>query len=75
MDGRKKLGIHSILANFYDARALYGDTEYINQLKTMIYEQQKDYPTLLKRLMENVKLLKNAIGPMGQILVEQHGVY
>ncbi|MCM3389233.1 DUF294 nucleotidyltransferase-like domain-containing protein [Ureibacillus chungkukjangi] len=60
---------------FYDARALYGDTEYINQLKTMIYEQQKDYPTLLKRLMENVKLLKNSIGPMGQILVEQHGVY
>ena len=60
---------------FYDARALYGNEDYINQLKTTIYLHQKVHPNLLRRFMENVKLLKNALGPMGQILVEQHGVY
>ena len=60
---------------FYDARALYGSEDYINQLKIKIYQHQFEQPTLLRRLMENVKLFKNAIGPMGQLLVEQHGVY
>lgn len=60
---------------FYDARALYGCDGYIDELKAKIHHYQKKHPTLLKRFMENVKFLKNAIGPMGQILVEQHGVY
>ncbi|MFC7684823.1 DUF294 nucleotidyltransferase-like domain-containing protein [Ureibacillus sp. GCM10028918] len=60
---------------FYDARALFGNKEDIKQLKTMIYQYQKEHPSLLRRFMENVKHLKNSIGPMGQILVEQHGNY
>lgn len=60
---------------FYDARALYGSEDYIKQLKAAIYHYQNDNPTLLMRFMENVKHLKNAIGPMGQLLAEQHGSY
>ena len=60
---------------FYDARALYGNEDHINRLKTTIYLHQKEHPNLLRRFMENVILLKNALGPMGQILVEQHGVF
>ncbi len=60
---------------FYDARVLYGNQQYIQQLKTVIYHYQNDHPSLLRRFMENVKHHKNAIGPMGQILVEQHGIY
>lgn len=60
---------------FYDARVLYGQPSYIKQLKASIYQYQKEHPLLLRRFMENVKHLKNAIGPMGQILVEQHGSY
>lgn len=60
---------------FYDARALYGPEDYIKQLKTEIYRYQKENSALLMRFMANVKHQKNAIGPMGQILVEQHGIY
>ncbi|KGR74692.1 hypothetical protein CD33_16560 [Ureibacillus sinduriensis BLB-1 = JCM 15800] len=60
---------------FCDARVLYGQKEYIKQLKTVIHQYQKEHPILLRRFMENVKHLKNSIGPMGQILVELHGVH
>lgn len=60
---------------FCDARVLYGQEDYIKNLKTVIYQYQEEHPILLRRFMENVKHLKNAIGPMGQILVELHGVY
>ncbi|QCR32761.1 hypothetical protein C1N55_11520 [Lysinibacillus sp. SGAir0095] len=60
---------------FYDARALFGVEDYIRRLKATIHQYQKEHPTTLRRFMENVKHHKNAIGPMGQILVEQHGIY
>jgi len=60
---------------FYDARALFGNEEYIPQLKSYIYHYQLEHPSLLSRFVANVKHFKNAIGPMGQILVEQHGTY
>ncbi|WP_425609185.1 DUF294 nucleotidyltransferase-like domain-containing protein [Ureibacillus aquaedulcis] len=60
---------------FYDARVLYGKEDCIKQLKTDIHQYQKEHPLLLGRFMANVKHVKNAIGPMGQILVEQHGKY
>lgn len=60
---------------FYDARLLFGNGNYINQLKIMIYQFQAEHPYLLQRFVANMKHLKNVIGPMGQILVEQHGVY
>ncbi|MFP7202534.1 DUF294 nucleotidyltransferase-like domain-containing protein [Lysinibacillus halotolerans] len=60
---------------FYDARVLYGNTNYIQQLKSIILEYQLEHPSLLSRFVANVKHIKSVIGPMGQILVEQHGVY
>ncbi|MBD8026171.1 hypothetical protein H9636_05815 [Ureibacillus sp. Re31] len=60
---------------FYDARVLFGNTNYIQQLKSIIIEYQLEHPSLLSRFVANVKHIKPIIGPVGQILVEQHGVY
>jgi len=60
---------------FYDARALFGNEESLYELKSKIHHYQKEHPKLLERFMENVKFHKNAIGPLGQIIVEQHGTY
>lgn len=60
---------------FFDARILCGDQSYINELKLFIYQFQLDHPSLLRRFSANIKHVKNVIGPVGQILVEQHGNY
>ncbi|MGF9978030.1 DUF294 nucleotidyltransferase-like domain-containing protein [Viridibacillus arvi] len=60
---------------FYDARVLTGRNSYVEELKMIIYEYQLKHRTVLKRFMENVTHVKNVIGPLGQILVEQHGLY
>ena len=60
---------------FYDARVLQGEFGYVNQLKSLIYEYQLAHPFLLNRFSANVSHVKNVIGPIGQILVERHGVY
>ena len=58
---------------FYDARVLVGNTEFIHTLKRTIYNYQLQQPELLRRLVENIKHVKNVITPMGRIIVEQHG--
>lgn len=60
---------------FYDARVLFGESDYIIQLKKLVYAYQLQNPILLHRFTENVKHFKNVIGPIGQILVERHGIY
>lgn len=60
---------------FYDARVLTGRNSYVEALKMVIYQYQLKHQTVLKRFMENVTHIKNVIGPLGQILVEQHGLY
>lgn len=60
---------------FYDARVLQGKDDFIHHLKSFIYRQQLAHPSLLGRFIENVKHVKNVIGPVGQILVERHGIY
>lgn len=60
---------------FYDARTLFGENEFIVQLKKAIYLYQVKNPILLQRFAENIKHLKSVIGPVGQILVERHGIY
>lgn len=60
---------------FYDARGLYGNTNYIHELKYSIYEYQIEHPSLLHRIVANIKHVKNAIGPLGQIIVEQYGEF
>lgn len=58
---------------FFDSRSLIGDTSLIPSLKNFIFEYQKANPILIKRLMENVMHVKHAVGPLGQIIVEEKG--
>ncbi|SOC36022.1 DUF294 nucleotidyltransferase-like domain-containing protein [Ureibacillus acetophenoni] len=60
---------------FYDARELYGNTNYIQELKYSIYQYQIEHPSLLHRIVANIKHVRNAIGPLGQIMIEQHGKF
>lgn len=60
---------------FYDARVLHGKMEFINQLKSSIHAYQLQHPILLTRFTANVEHVKNVIGPVGQLLVERHGLY
>ncbi|MGJ7919168.1 DUF294 nucleotidyltransferase-like domain-containing protein [Neobacillus sp. LXY-4] len=60
---------------FFDARILIGNSSLIQSLKTFIFEYQQTNPNLIKRLMENVMHIKNAVGPLGQIIVEEKGLH
>ena len=60
---------------FFDARMLCGNQSRIHDLKLFIYHFQLDHSSLLQRFSANIKHVKNVIGPLGQILVEQHGFY
>lgn len=60
---------------FFDSRLLIGDCSLVNTLKTVIFDYQKEHPALIRRLMENVSHVKNAIGPLGQIIMEEKGIH
>jgi CBS domain-containing protein len=60
---------------FFDARLLVGAPELLAALKTFIFDYQKENPSLTKRLMENVMHIKSAIGPLGQMIVEEKGAH
>ncbi|PLR79285.1 hypothetical protein CU633_00705 [Bacillus sp. V3-13] len=60
---------------FYDARPLVGAESFVNELKSFIYDFQKEHPKLLMRLLENVMHMKNAVGPFGQIIAEEKGLH
>ncbi|PLR82922.1 hypothetical protein CVD25_10585 [Bacillus canaveralius] len=60
---------------FYDSRPLVGAESFVNELKSFIYDFQKEHPKILMRLLENVMHMKNAVGPFGQIIPEEKGLY
>ena len=60
---------------FYDARALCGKRNFIDELKKFIYQFVRQHPSILRRFSANIEHIKNVIGPIGQILVERHGPY
>lgn len=60
---------------FFDSRPLIGDCSLITTLKGVIFNYQKEHPSLTRRLMENVSHVKNAVGPLGQIIVEEKGIH
>ncbi|MGD6941417.1 DUF294 nucleotidyltransferase-like domain-containing protein [Cytobacillus gottheilii] len=60
---------------FYDARALIGQNQLVEDLKSFIHEYSQEHPNLIKRVMENVQHFKNTIGPLGQLIVEEKGKY
>lgn len=60
---------------FYDARTLVGDHKLLFVLKEIVHKYNNSHPHFLRRLLENVKHMKNVIGPLGQIIVEDKGVH
>ncbi|MCA1040341.1 DUF294 nucleotidyltransferase-like domain-containing protein [Bacillus infantis] len=60
---------------FYDARSLEGTGEYISELKSYVHTNMMVSPRLLKRLAENSMHIKPAVGPLGQILAEEKGMF
>lgn len=59
---------------FVDCRNLFGEMEYTNHLKVLVYEaihREK----LIERIFSNTSHLQNGIGILGQFLVETHGVH
>lgn len=68
---------HSIrnLQIFYDARWLTGNEQFVTELKAFIHTYQQENPRLMARMMENVMHVKNAVGPLGQIIVEEKGLH
>lgn len=58
---------------FFDSRCLYGEAQFVQELKQFIFDYQAKNPYLLKRLMENVLHIKKAISPLGQLLVNTTG--
>ncbi|MBT2688232.1 hypothetical protein J7I93_08565 [Bacillus sp. ISL-47] len=60
---------------FYDSRALAGENEYIGELKSLIHNRINHDPNLLSRLMETSMHMKNAVGPLGQLLPEEKGTH
>jgi CBS domain-containing protein len=60
---------------FYDARALEGSGMFIRDLKSYVHAAMMVRPRLLKRLAENSMHIKPAVGPLGQILIEEKGKF
>lgn len=58
---------------YYDARILLGQNQFVQELKTYLYDYQREEMKLLTRFLDNVMLIKKAIGPFGQIMVEEKG--
>jgi len=60
---------------FYDARVLHGKVVFIHYLKNLMHAYQSQHPILLQRFTANVEHVKNVVGPIGQLLVERHGMH
>lgn len=60
---------------FFDARTLYGEEAFINELKSYFLGYMLGHPHLLQRFALNVEHTKKGIGLMGQILGERYGVH
>lgn len=59
---------------FIDSRSLFGENEYIRQLKKIVFDLiHKEH--LMVRIMNNTMNLQKGIGVLGQILPEIHGTY
>jgi CBS domain-containing protein len=58
---------------FYDARALVGNTDYIDQLKQGVLNHHDHTPMLLERFLDNIRHIKKSVGVFGQLYVQQNG--
>ena len=58
---------------YYDSRKIFGDQEYVQELRDYIHQYCALHPTLLKRFMNNVMRIKKGVGIFGQFFVERTG--
>ena len=59
---------------FADARTIHGDSCLLSSLKDTAFDEI-NRRQLLSRMLQNTMYLKKGIGPLGQLLVETHGVF
>lgn len=57
---------------FIDGRCLYGEPEYVHQLKTIVY-QTLHKQHLLTKILANTSFFKKGVNILGNLLVETHG--
>ncbi|MEK4747738.1 hypothetical protein CHH57_03520 [Niallia circulans] len=58
---------------FYDSRQLFGEENYVQELRSYIHQYCVLHPMLLKRFMNNVMRIKKGVGIFGQFFVERTG--
>jgi len=58
---------------FYDSRKIFGEHEYVQELRNYIHAYCRLQPNLLKRFMNNVMRIKKGVGIFGQFFVERTG--
>jgi CBS domain-containing protein len=58
---------------FYDCRKIYGEQDFVFDLRSYIHEYRFHHPSLLKRFMNNVMRIKKGVGLFGQFFVERTG--
>ena len=56
-----------------DLKGLYGEKEWVREIKDSLFSSFQTSPSLLKRLHQHLKNPKIAIGLFGNLLVEQYG--
>jgi CBS domain-containing protein len=57
---------------FMDGRSVYGESQFIDKLKSFVY-QSIDQANLLRKIFSNTMYVRKSIGVFGQILTETHG--
>ncbi|TSB44997.1 DUF294 nucleotidyltransferase-like domain-containing protein [Alkalicoccobacillus porphyridii] len=63
------------LLTFYDGRVVWGEENYLSELKHIIFAEVTNNPELLDRFKHNTGRLRNGIGLFGQLLTETSGKY
>ncbi|MGG3468274.1 DUF294 nucleotidyltransferase-like domain-containing protein [Neobacillus pocheonensis] len=59
---------------FIDGRSLFGEPEYIDKLKTLVYQTvHKEH--LISKVLGNTMFVKRGINILGNLLVETHGPF
>ncbi|MBP3038813.1 hypothetical protein J9303_04745 [Bacillaceae bacterium Marseille-Q3522] len=58
---------------FFDARVLMGNELLLKEIKNVLFQYYQKTPFLYQRIIENIMHRKEAIGPFGQLIVEQKG--
>lgn len=57
-----------------DSRSIYGETEYLTQLKRFLLKSIEN-ENLFQRIYDNTMFFQKGVGILGQLLVEEYGIH